>query len=484
MPDRNQSRVNRRMFLRIAAGVGGVGFLALALNELPETPSQQAQNQVLPSTFPPEVARNIHVSGDAYVTGQRADLLEAREIKIQGQTPDVRPMGRYETNEVLAGVTPVIFAFLESSGPKGPNNRYDWDQATIDAVKSKLTNSLAFWEEKSNHNARFIIDSSVIIPITGGEPIDNLKEKQKLWFDQATRFLGGTPNPNYFEQLYDVANNLRKKYQGPERKPRDRADWGMVTFIVNGKDEKNFLPSYACENCPYQVIIFNEDVNGDVKDIERHEWGHSGALDEYASAGNTCTSESGFFRTQNQNNEIGGCLLKVASVMKGLESDQVDQYALAGMGLFDSTPGNNFNIDSAGTLNASGASVTAEGNKIHVKANVNIVPAVSPDGKRALNINVITNAWVRFSNGQTLPVQAQDGMFDEAAEDIDMVVDWPPGAQAVELVIEGKIGGQVAVVRQSLGRKPGEIAIYMPLMANSASTQSNPKPTNVAYPAP
>ncbi len=410
------------------------------------------------SAFKQISPRGIDIGGetsDTRITPQKAD--ELNRIATQAITPTRQEPGRYQTSEVMAGDTAVQIVFLESTGANGEPNTHNWSNQSKERAEEEIRSALQFWTDFGKGNVHFIINEPVTAFVSK-EPFDNLKDKEGSWVSEAASQIGNTNNLNYFEAMYDVVNQMREQ--------RGTA-WAGVLFVVNAEGESEFKGSYAYVNGPFAVLVFNEKVNGKLKDIAAHEWAHIfGALDQYPGS-SRCDVLAGYFLIPNANSEEGKpepCIKdRVNDIMKSLGSYLVSTTTAGEIGLLPGTEGQGLNTKAAGTLLAN-VHINAQDNKIHVVGDLNIEPAPSGDGKRLLDFNTIEKIWLYHTNGLTEEISVNDGNRDESREEIDTLLNRKVGDSIIKILVRLQIGGQKFVVAQNIGTDKNEDHIWMPFV--------------------
>ncbi len=224
---------------------------------------------------------------------------------------------------------------------------------------------------------------------------------------------------------------------GYARALRDRldTDWAAVAFIAddlndadNGFPPTGFPFAYALLGGPYMVMTYDNDGWGisrmDV--VFRHELGHVfRALDEYRSAGNSCSNISGYLSVANANNDSPpgdpACLSATTCVMRANTTPIACEYSLGQMGVRDldgdgipdvrdNPPDSHFEL--AGPLLIETDAVT-----IRARSTAKARPEESPHAPATFSVNRVALAEMSLNGGAWSPLTPDDGGYGDRCED-------------------------------------------------------------------
>ena len=254
--------------------------------------------------------------------------------KLSVAAPSVTP-GYYQTSEYMAGSVAVGIVLVESNGKVDPSTE-DWTPDQKQLVFEQVTAALNWWAAiEPRAHLSFVVDDHFSAPLpTDVEPITRPHSDEKYWVADAMGALGYTA-VSYFSRVRDYNNALRGKYH---------TDWAFTIFVVNSAhDGDNSFSdgdfAYTYVGGPFMVMTYGNANYGpaNMGAVAAHEMGHIFyALDQYAAAGQSCASRSGYLAVENQNSQSGPCATNVDSIMRGQVSPYLrhalDPYAAGQIG--------------------------------------------------------------------------------------------------------------------------------------------------------
>ena len=246
-----------------------------------------------------------------------------------------RPPGAqlHDVSEFMLGTAALAVVLAESDGSIDVESE-DWTQTEKDQVTSEIIAGLDWYVTKAGwRDLTFYTQFHYDVP-TGYEPIKRPASQESLWRDQCINALG-------YLGTYAMANGVRNSLD---------TDWATLCFIADSSnDADNMFPdgyfAYASLGGPRFIMTYGNDGWGisSMDAVMAHELCHCFyALDEYQSAGESCTSRSGYLNFENQNScypsGCGGCDLNrrfciMRSVSLGLA--QVCEYTQGQIGWTD-----------------------------------------------------------------------------------------------------------------------------------------------------
>ncbi len=375
---------------------------------------------------------------DAFIA---PDLPPAGETVIAA-SGSVTP-GYYQTSEYMAGSVAVGIVLVESDGSVDPSSE-NWTLDEKQLVFNEIMNGLNWWARlEPRANLSFVYDDHFSNPLpTRYEPITRSYSYQQLWIANAMSALGYNA-PSYFTRVRDYNNALRSTYH---------TDWAFIIFVVDSSaDTDNRFSdgyfAYAYLGGPF--IVMTSENNGYGADnmdaVTAHEMGHIfHALDQYASASQTCTRRSGYLNIENLNSQYGSCLSNVTSIMRGqiypYTARAIDPYAAGQVGWRDSDEDNildpldveipisidNFLIDNNNNVTASGLA--------------EIIPYPSPS-HASVTINALIEIQYRFDQSAWQQALTSDGVFDETTEGYQLISPAPsPGLHTLDVAAFDSFG--------------------------------------------
>ncbi|MEM7248376.1 MAG: PPC domain-containing protein [Acidobacteriota bacterium] len=222
-----------------------------------------------------------------------------------------------------------------------------------------------------------------------------------------------------------------------ELKERFDADSGTVAFILDSLNDDDGYPSsgnfaYAILNGNYLVMTY--DNNGwriDGMDVVMaHEVGHNyGALDEYRSAGNSCSHLSGFLRVKNGNNDSAAgdsaCESAVNCFMRANRTLNACSFTAHQLGIRD-TDGDGIldPLDAPPDSTLDGAAFQVfETDAPSFTGTVSSFPDESEiEHARPAAFNDVTAAEYRVDGGAWMALAASDGDFGDTCETVDIAL--------------------------------------------------------------
>ena len=231
-----------------------------------------------------------------------------------------------------------------------------------------------------------------------------------------------------------------RAYADAVRRAND-ADWAFVLYVVDSlKDADGMFPDGAVAYTsdlygPYTVLTYDNDGYGFARfgAVLAHEMGHQfGALDEYAPpfAGYPSTGGlfSGYLGVKNRNAVRGGTT-DLPCIMRGSQ-ETLDAFAdgelcpstVGQTGFRVSNPDMRPDVVATKPLFTPDAPVAVPGGVFTLSGAVREQPwphgvsTVGPPFTRDLSIFVPHDLQYRVDGGDWMPLNAEDGAFDEPAE--------------------------------------------------------------------
>jgi hypothetical protein len=371
---------------------------------------------------PPPIDRDLLTSPNNTGKPSRGggtSVLSSRVLQTPLQAP-----GYYDTSEYFMGEVAVGIILPESTG--GQEN---WSTARQNNVVSEVQAAMNWWAAPdSNTRLTFVYDISLSVPTTY-EPIALPQSSEGSWIGQVMANLGFSSG-DYFERVYSYLNNRRSSLG---------TDWAFAVFVVDSLNDADGYFSdgyfaYAYLGGPFTVMTYDNDnyYISNMDAVTAHETGHIFyALDQYYSAGYSCTASSGYLNVQNQNSEYhpsGPCLSNVASIMRGQVSPYttgaVDTYARQQLGWRDSdgdTVMDILDFEPNTLLNAYSPDPTTDATPAYTGsavASTNVYPNGNPwSWGNSITINKIATVQYRINSGSWISANSSDGAFDSTSEE-------------------------------------------------------------------
>jgi hypothetical protein len=354
----------------------------------------------------------------------------------------------YQTSEYFIGRVAVSIILPESDGSIDPSTE-NWTEAERALVLSEITGALDWWAAREpNAHLTFVYDDGTAAPITTSyEPINHPYGDQGLWIPEIMAKKGFTGS-SYFDQVRRYNNAMRETYN---------TDWAFTIFLVDSSNDSDNRFSdgyfaYAYLGGPFTVMTYGNDGYGsqNLDAVAAHETGHIFlALDQYYSAYQNCTRQSGYLGVENQNSQYGSCESNTSSIMRGQTSPfwsgSVDEYARGQIGWRDSD-GDGILDPMDTTLSVVSADYVIDSQRPNVLAFTGTVrddPYPSPLRRSAL-INTITQVQYRVGEGSWVNAQSSDGAFDTYIEDFMFTTyPLPTGDLTVELRVVDSAGNEL-----------------------------------------
>ncbi len=337
----------------------------------------------------------------------------------------------------MIGRVAVPLLFPESDGSLDPN-RYDWTPALRDSVVRSAVRAFLKWTALASVRGvplTFLIEVYPALP-TRYEPIDRPVAEETGWMaDVLAPLVGYRGDP--VAMGYELANAARARLG---------AQWATLLFAVqNTTDPNGVFPDANGEHAllggPYFVVLAkpSNSAGGATLDYYiQHELAHVfWALDEYPFPGWwACTLTTGYFNQQNSNSGLpapGYCAPNAQCFMYGLFPDSlcaptqrqigwVDLDQTGVLDLFETRP--SVRPDSSSYHGASGGTITIRG-----AASDAALPNRNPyhfGAGDSITIATVDSIWHRLDNGPWIPVDPDDGVFDEGSERFTFALP-PPG---------------------------------------------------------
>jgi hypothetical protein len=379
------------------------------------------------------------LTGDALV----APTPETWPALSSDPTPDY-----YQTSEFLIGRVAVGLVLPESDG-RVDGSTEDWTEAERALVLSEITAALDWWAAREERaRLTFVYDDGTAEPTaTGYEPITRRYSDQALWIAEvmAGKGYSGT---SYFDQVRAHNNALRDAHH---------TDWAFTLFVVDSSNDLDNRFSdgyfaYAYLGGPFAVMTYGNNGYGpeNMDAVAAHEIGHIFlALDQYYSARQPCTRQSGYLGVENQNSQYGSCDLNISSIMRGLtwpyRDGAVDEYARGQLGWRDSDGDDILDpVDTSLSLVSAGHLIDPDHpNTLTFSGSVLDSPYPSPL-RRSVLINTIEQVHYRAGAGEWLEARPVDGEFDTYLEAfIFTTPPLPSGQVTIDLRVLDSAGNEL-----------------------------------------
>jgi hypothetical protein len=421
---------------------------------------------------------------------ERPDAFAAPDVpsvgKLSMAAPSVTP-GYYQTSEYMAGSVAVGIVLVESNGKVDPSTE-DWTPDQKQLVFEQVTAAFNWWAAlEPRAHLSFVIDDHFSAPLpTDVEPISRPHSDEKYWVADAMGALGYTA-VSYFSRVRDYNNALRGKYH---------TDWAFTIFVVNSAhDGDNSFSdeyfAYTYVGGPFMVMTYGNANYGpaNMGAVAAHEMGHIFyALDQYAAAGQSCVSRSGYLAVENQNSQAGPCATNVDSIMRGQVSPYLrhalDPYAAGQIGWHVSN-GDNILDPLHTNLPITITGLVQSGSRVVVSGTAEIIPYPSPS-RASVTINTLAGVQVRLDQGEWQPAAADDGSFDGTAEGYHFSMEGlEPGLHTLAVAARDSAGNvsQVYATRTVAVRDPvdGGLITVLDRPTGEAYASQRSSVTGVAY---
>ncbi|MEM7244445.1 MAG: hypothetical protein AAF533_03835 [Acidobacteriota bacterium] len=333
--------------------------------------------------------------------------------------------------KVLVGRVAIGVFMLESDGSVDPDTE-DWTTEDpsrpgvlrTDLVVSEIMEGMdALISGFPAADLSFAYDPQV--PVIPYEPINRPAAERWQWGGAAFDAMG---YGGFSGGLRDYLEDLKQTFD---------ADWATVAFILDSLNDPDGYPSegnfaYAILGGGYLVMTYDNNGWGiDGMDVVMaHELGHNfGALDEYASAGNSCGRLAGFLRVKNGNNASGPgdaeCESTDRCFMRADRTLDACAFTAGQLGIRDS--------DGDGILDVRDAPPDSSFDGPLFRIFETDSPTLTgdigsyPDAAESLHsppiaINRVTAAEYRLDGGAWTPVPAADGAFGDRCESVEIAL--------------------------------------------------------------
>lgn len=379
--------------------------------------------------------------GDALVAPPPA------QMQLLATADDPTP-GFSETSEYFIGRVAVGIVLPESDGSADMSTE-DWTEEERVLVLGKIVSALDWWSAlEPRADLTFVYDDGTAEPTgTSFEPIARPYTDQSLWISEVMESKGHV-SASYFDQVRQYNNHLRDTFD---------TDWAFTIFVVDSSNDvddrfQDGYFAYSYVGGPFMVLTLGNNGYGtqNMDAVAAHEIGHVfGALDQYQTAHQPCSSRSGYLDVENQNSEYGECADDDLSIMRGgtrpYENEALDEYARGQVGWRDS--------DGDGILDPSDTTLTVaqievvtdvqQSNVFTVSGSLRDEPFPSPAG-RDLIINEIESVQYIVAGDQWSDAQAIDGAFDTPREYFTFTTPGlPEGTWDVELRVRDSAGNSL-----------------------------------------
>ncbi len=263
-------------------------------------PTETAPLNDLLLRVPPETVEKTKYSGPKL--GSPSELQGARSIQ--------------QNSEFLIGSVLVNIIFPESDG--GSEN---WTDEEIAGALSDLARGCQDYQQHALWtNLTFVYNHKDFhrIPVTL-EPIEGDMGVDPIWISQALSHIGYSEGSDLL-RTHAFNNDTRTEFG---------TDWVFTAFVADasvnecwqGPPPDQLYAAYAYLGGPYLVVPYPACGYGDGIGFSKvfiHEMSHIfWALDEYASAEQTCNDRSGYLNYDNRNTLFNPCQTTVSCIMQG-----------------------------------------------------------------------------------------------------------------------------------------------------------------------
>jgi len=404
---------------------------------------------------------------------------------LQSLSGDPTP-GYTETSEYFIGHVAVGIILPESDGSIDASTE-DWTEDERALVLSEITAALDWWAAREpNAHLTFVYDNGTATPITTGyEPITRRYSDQALWIAEVMA-KKGYASFSYFDQVRQYNNALREAYD---------TDWAFTIFVVDSSNDRDNRFSdgyfaYAYLGGPFTVMTYGNNGYGpyNMDAVAAHEIGHIFlALDQYYSAHQSCTRQSGYLGVENQNSQYGGCVSDKPSIMRGqtwpYRDEAIDEYARGQIGWRDSDSDGILDpVDTTlSVVNTAYVADTERPNVLTFTGSVRDDPYPSPL-RRSVIINTLDRVQYRVAGGEWTEAQPLDGAFDTHAEDFTFTTPpLPTGDLAVDLRVLDSFGNELTQTPVTVSVVDPVDAILDTTLARLTQQTAGEEPIQIAY---
>ena len=325
-----------------------------------------------------------------------------------------------ETSQFLLGSVAVGIVLPESNGLVDPSGE-DWTAQERDLVAGKIVAAMDWWASRDERaQLSFVYDNIAAHTFpTSVEPITRPHSDQKYWIAD-TMAAKGFGDGNYFDQVRAYNNYLRQQYQ---------TDWAFTIFVVDSSADidNTFLNgyfAYAYLGGPFMVVTYGNQNYGpnNMDAVVAHELGHIfHALDQYTTAGQSCSVTTGYLNVANQNNQAN-CQSNEPSIMRGqilpYVYGQIDHFGRGQVGWQDANNNGVLDpVDAGLQVSDVAYSENTLPNVLDFQVHLEATPYDSPLLRDVL-INKLQSVQYRVNDGPWLPAVAADGAFDSYKEQV------------------------------------------------------------------
>lgn len=353
-------------------------------------------------------------------------------------------------SQFMAGRVAVRLVLPASDGSAEPASER-WSAEEIAHVSAQVRRALDWWEARLPL-AGLSFSLRVDVAPTAYEPIRHGLADEGLWIADSLRRLG-YDGPSYFEQAY-AAGDAHRAEAG--------ADWTTTIFVVDSSAHPTgyFADgrfAYAYINGPLMVVTSDAGGYGTSRlaPVVAHELGHIfGALDQYAAARIPCERRSGYLNAPTGNSQYGGCGGREPSIMlepmAAFNNGQIDASARAQVGYLDSDGDGRIDpLDTAPAVELSDSRLAAGSGRPILSGGTRDIPFPAPF-QQQVTLNRIAGVEYRVGGGPWLPVAADDGAYDEAAEAFAAELPLYDGVYEVEVRARNSAGASSPPVTRRL----------------------------------
>ncbi len=235
-------------------------------------------------------------------------LVEMAATAAESEPPPIPPA----ICEFLLGHIAVGVIMPESNPDIGS---LDWTESEEQTTVEETIAAMEWWiTHGPRHGLWFTYDINYRVPVSVEPMAMGGAEIEDLWAGQSLEFLGYS-GVNHFDQCYKYIEDMRERFE---------ADWGFVSFILDGREDVSFGPyvAYGFIGGPFTVCI---NANGPIgpHNLDRifgHVMGNTFyCLDEFGDSPFICLDRSGYLNVENANKLRGGdgCVPSVPCIMRG-----------------------------------------------------------------------------------------------------------------------------------------------------------------------
>ncbi len=334
----------------------------------------------------------------------------------------------YDTSEFMLGTVTLAVVLAESDGSIDAQTE-NWTTTEKDNVTSEIISGLNWYVNKARWRPLTFYTVFVYDVPTGYEPITrDAPSGDQSWVGHCLSYVGQASSRAYCNHLRDSLDT----------------DWAVVNYTCDSSaDPDNMFANgyfaYSYLGGPNFIMTYGNDGwgIGNMDAVMAHELGHAFyALDEYRSAGESCTARSGYLNYENQNScapsGCGGCALNSSfCIMRSVSigSAQTCTYTKGQFGWIDSDGDSICDINDTYPETwlytyspdpCSSFTPTYAGS-----SEVGMLPNQNPRSmfNHDITLNRIANVQYRVDGGPWQDATPNDGAFDSRREGYHFTTD-------------------------------------------------------------